>query len=214
MPGIGTKSVGGNLMTLLAMLRHGETQWSRERRIQGRTDIPLCDEGRASIRQSILPREVQGMRVVSSPLARCVETASLLGFEEAAREPRLVEMHWGEWEGRQLEDLRAALGEAMRANEDLGLDFTPPGGESPRQVLERVSGWLAETAATGEPTLAIAHRGVIRAVFCAASGWDMRGRPPLKLDWNAIHIFRLDAAGRPSLYRMNVPLAEASGVAS
>lgn len=154
------------------------------------------------------------MRVVSSPLARCVETASLLGLGQVAREPRLAEMHWGEWEGRRLEDLRSEFGEAMHANEALGLDFTPPGGESPRKVLERLNGWLAEIAALGQPTLAIAHRGVIRAIFCAASGWDMRGRPPLKLDWNALHIFNLDPAGRPSLARMNIPLAEASGPAT
>lgn len=201
-------------MTVLALLRHGETEWTHERRIQGRTDIPLSDAGRAKIRRSILPRGVEGMRAVSSPLARCVETAALLGLENVTREPRLAEMHWGEWEGRRLEELRTELGEAMRSNEELGLDFTPPGGESPRMVLDRVSGWLAETAAHGQPTLAIAHRGVIRAVFCAASGWDMRGRPPLKLDWNALHMFRLDPVGRPSLYRMNVPLAEASGVAT
>ena len=198
-------------MTFLAMLRHGETQWSRERRIQGRTDIPLCDAGRVNIRRSILPGEVKGMRVVSSPLARCVETAALLGFDQIALEPRLAEMHWGEWEGRRLDDLRSELGEAMRVNEALGLDFSPPGGESPRKVLERVSVWLAEAAACDQSTLAIAHRGVIRVVFCAASGWDMRGRPPLKLDWNALHIFRLDAAGRPSLFRMNVPLGQTGG---
>lgn len=151
------------------------------------------------------------MRAVSSPLVRCMETAVLLGLEEVASEPRLAEMHWGEWEGRCLEELRSELGEAMRVNEARGLDFTPPGGESPRNVLERVCGWLAETATLGQPTLAIAHRGVIRAIFCAASGWDMRGRPPLKLDWNALHIFRLDPAGHPSLYRMNVPIAEVSG---
>jgi broad specificity phosphatase PhoE len=195
-------------MTFLAMLRHGETDWSRERRIQGKTDIPLCEAGRAKIRRTSLPDECQGMRVVSSPLARCVETASLLGLKEVACDPRLVEMHWGEWEGHRLDELRSEFGDSMRANEARGLDFTPPGGESPRNVLERVSGWLAETAARGQPTLAIAHRGVIRAIFCAASGWDMRGRPPLKLDWNALHMFRLDPTGGPSLFRMNVPLVE------
>jgi probable phosphoglycerate mutase len=148
------------------------------------------------------------MRVVSSPLERCVETAALLGFREVACDHRLAEMHWGEWEGRRLEELRAEYAEGMRANEERGLDFTPPGGESPRRVLERVSGWLAETAVLGEPTLAIAHRGVIRAILCAASGWDMRGRPPLKLDWNAVHLFKLDPTGSPSLYRMNIPLAD------
>jgi len=198
-------------MTVLAMLRHGDTDWTRDRRIQGRTDIPLNDTGRAKIRSIKLPAEVRDMRVVSSPLARCMETASLLGLGEVACEERVTEMHWGEWEGRRLDDLRSELGEAMRANEARGLDFTPPGGESPRLVLERVGRWLAEIARLDQPTLAISHRGVIRAIFCAASGWDMRGRPPLKFDWSALHLFQLDPAGRPNLYRMNVPVVDVGG---
>lgn len=193
-------------MIYLAMLRHGETDWSLERRIQGRTDIPLCEAGRAKIRESSLPDECKGMNVVSSPLLRCMETATLLGLPDIDCEQRLVEMHWGDWEGRRIDDLRSEFGDEMTANEARGLDFTPLGGESPRNVLGRVSGWLAETAASGKSTLAISHRGVIRAIFCAASGWDMLGRPPVKLDWSALHIFRLDSFGVPSLFRMNVPL--------
>lgn len=200
-------------MTFLATLRHGDTDWSREGRIQGQTDIPLCEAGRAKVMNRSLPLQWDGMRIVSSPLVRCVETASLLGMHEIDCDHRLAEMQWGDWEGRRLEDLRSELGSAMRENEARGLDFTPPGGESPRTVLARVSGWLVEIAARGQPTLAIAHRGVIRAIFSAATGWDMRGRPPLKLDWDALHVFRLDAAGVPSVVQMNVPLVEA-GVAT
>ncbi len=194
---------------LLATLRHGDTDWSLEGRIQGRTDIPLSAMGRAQVADRRLPGECLGMHVVSSPLSRCVETASLLGLEEITIDARLAEMGWGEWEGRRLEELRIGLGESMRDNEARGMDFTPPGGESPRQVLDRVRGWLEEVAMRGEPTLAIAHRGVIRAIFAAAYGWDMRERPPLKLDWRAVHLFRLDTAGNPSPLRMNVPLVDA-----
>jgi broad specificity phosphatase PhoE len=154
-----------------------------------------------------IPVECRGMRVVSSPLLRCVETAACLGLAPIEREARIAEMHWGAWEGRRLEDLRAELGTAMGENEARGFDFTPPGGESPRRVLERVRGWLADVASDGRPTLAIAHRGVIRVIFAAASQWDMLGRPPVKLDWGAVHIFRLDSSGAPLALRMNVPLA-------
>ena len=82
----------------------------------------------------------------------------------------------------------------------------PPGGESPRQVLHRVRGWLSEVAASGVPTLAIAHRGVLRVVLAAATHWDMLGRPPVKLDWGAAQFFTLDEVGIPSLASMNVPL--------
>ena len=128
------------------------------------------------------------MQVVTSPLARCVETAALLGAPQALRDPRLEEMSWGAWEGRMLADLRAELGAAMADNEARGWDFRPPGGESPREVLSRVRSWLSELR---EPTLAVTHRGVIRAVFASACRWDMLGKPPVKLDWGALHLFRV-----------------------
>src|SRR5919201_6450575 len=152
-------------MVLLAVLRHGDTAWSAEGRIQGRTDIALSDAGRAALRALRLPPVCGEMRVVTSPLARCVETATLIGAPDAAREARLAEMSWGAWEGRVLADLRAELGEAMRENEARGWDFRPDGGESPREVAARARAWLAEVAAHGRPTLAVTHRGVIRAIF-------------------------------------------------
>ena len=187
-------------MIQLALLRHAETAWSAEGRIQGRSDPPLSEAGRAALGTVRMPDACRGMRVVTSPLARCVETAALLGAPDASREPRLAEMSWGKWEGRRLEDLRAELGATMRENEARGLDFRPDGGESPREVLARVREWLAELSG---PTLAITHRGVIRAVLAEATGWDMRGKPPAKLDWNAFHIFEV-LGGKPRVDRLNV----------
>ena len=186
-------------MTQLALLRHAETAWSAEGRIQGRTDVPL-----SGARKFFLSDELKLLRVVTSPLRRCVETAALLGAPDAEREPRIAEMRWGAWEGRRLAELRAALGEAMRENEARGWDFRPPGGESPREVLARVRPWLAEVAARGEPTLAVTHRGVIRAVLAHALEWDLRGKPPAKLDWAAAQVFRLAADGHPAVAALNV----------
>jgi probable phosphoglycerate mutase len=186
---------------MLALLRHGDTPWSTDGRIQGRSDVPLSDAGRAAVRALGLPPECRAMRIVSSPLSRCVETAAILGAAHAGREPRLVEMSWGAWEGRRLAELRAELGRAMGENEARGWDFRPERGESPREVLERVRSWLAEL---DEPTLAVTHRGVIRAVFASATGWDMLGKPPAKLDWNAVHLFRVGPGGTASVERLNV----------
>lgn len=174
---------------LLAMLRHGDTAWSVEGRIQGRSDPPLTDEAREQLRRFKLPNVCARMRVVTSPLKRCVETAALLGAPQADREPRLAEMSWGAWEGRRLADLRTELGAQMSANEARGWDFRPDGGESPREVLQRVRTWLA---ALTEPTLAVTHRGVIRAVYAHAAGWNLLGKPPARLAWDAVHVFRLE----------------------
>jgi broad specificity phosphatase PhoE len=187
-------------MTLIALLRHADTAWSAEGRIQGRSDQRLSDAGRAALAAVRLPDACRGMKVVTSPLARCVETASLLGFPRAVQEPLIAEMSWGKWEGRRLEDLRSELGAAMRENEARGLDFRPDGGESPREVTVRVSQWLRCVA---EPTLAVTHRGVIRAVLAAATGWDMLGKPPAKLDWSAFHLFQVEG-GNPKIERLNV----------
>jgi broad specificity phosphatase PhoE len=191
-------------MTLLAMLRHAETAWTQEGRIQGRSDVPLSPEGKAELLTRAFPAQWRAAKVVSSPLKRCLETGSLLGLTQIASDSRLAEMSWGQWEGGRLADLRSQLGEAMLANEARGLDFMPPGGESPRMVFERARSLLAEIAAAGNPTLAIAHRGVIRAIFAQASGWDMRGRAPTKLDWKCLHVFRLSQDGMPAVHRLNV----------
>ena len=188
-------------MTLVALLRHGDTAWSAEGRIQGRRDVPLSDAGRTALGRFRLPAHCREMRVVTSPLQRCTETAALLGAADAPRDARLMEMSWGAWEGSLLAELRAELGEAMRANEARGWDFRPADGESPREVLARVQGWLREC---DRATLAVTHRGVIRAVFAAATGWDLCGTPPAKLDWHAVQLFRLAANGAPSVEALNM----------
>lgn len=188
-------------MLLLAMLRHGETAWSAEGRIQGRADPPLTDEARAALRGFRIPPVCRDMRVVTSPLARCVETAALIGAPQAEREARIAEMSWGAWEGRRLEELRAELGAEMSENEARGWDFRPAGGESPREVLARVRSWLAGLTS---PTLAVTHRGVIRAVFAAATGWDLRGKPPVRLAWDAVHLFRLGKDAAPAIEQLNL----------
>jgi probable phosphoglycerate mutase len=192
-------------VTLLALIRHRPTAWNAAGRMQGRADPPLDrDEGgeRAEWR---LPLEFCGSRMLSSPLRRAVDTARLFG-EEPVLEPRLVEMDWGAWEGFTLAELRARLGPAMAAEEARGLDFRPPGGESPRDVQARLAPLFSELAKSGRPAAAVTHKGVIRTVLASATGWDMRGKPPARLVWDAAHLFRLDADGRPRVEQLNLPL--------
>jgi broad specificity phosphatase PhoE len=152
-----------------------------------------------------LPDGLDAYRALSSPLTRCRETAALLGLTPTT-EDRLIEMHWGAYEGHTLADLQTKHGFDMKANEARGLDFLPPGGESPRDVLTRVVPLLAELAADGRPTLAVTHRGVIRAVYAHAIGWDMTGEAPHGVDLYALQIFKLAADGTPSVDQLNVPL--------
>ncbi len=197
-------------MPLLALLRHGPTAWTAERRLQGRSDLPLSTAGRAAVSSWQLPSEVDGFAWVVSPLGRARETAALLGHGEAPVDSRLIEMGFGEWEGRRLADLSAELGPAMTEMEDRGLDFQAPGGESPRQVQQRLAPFLAETGASGVNRLAITHKAVIRALYALASGWSMLGRPPQRLAEFGLHLFAVASDGKLTLRRLNLSLAPAT----
>ncbi len=194
-------------MTRLALIRHAATAYNEERRMQGRRDVPLSPAGRAAASRWRIPSALAGADWLTSPLARARETARLLGAGDAAMEPRLTEMDWGRWEGRKIAELRAEQGAAMAENEALGLDFRPAGGESPREVQARIAPWLAEIATRDRPVCAVTHKGVIRAVFALASGWDMTSKPPARLDWSAAQLFTLAADGAPVVEKLNLPLA-------
>jgi broad specificity phosphatase PhoE len=197
---------------IIALLRHGMTAWNEQGRMQGRRDIPLSARGRAEVRTWRLPAPAAGFEPtalpwVSSPLQRAVETAQILSGTPPLCEPALIEMDWGEWEGFDLHELRRRYGEAFARNEAAGLDFRAPGGESPRDVQGRVVRWLAATAEGRESLFAVTHKGVLRAVLAAATGWDMTGKAPQRLRHGALHLFAVESGGRISIRECNVPLA-------
>ena len=118
----------------------------------------------------------------------------------------LREMSFGVWEGRTLADLRADGGESFAAAEAAGLDFQPPGGESPRAAMTRLAGWASSLR---EPVVAVSHKAAIRALLALATGWDMLGRPPHKLDWRSVHFFVVSGDGKVAIDRLNVPFESA-----
>ena len=73
-------------------------------------------------------------------------------------------------------------------------------------MQDRLKPWLAALAQAGRPTIAVTHKGVIRAALALATGWDMTARPPAKLDWSCAHLFTLEPKGRLSVARLNVAL--------
>lgn len=193
-------------MTRLWVLRHGRTAWNAQRRLQGRTDVPLDEVGRRDIGARRLPADVARLPAISSPLIRARETAQALCSSPLIIEPALTEMDWGQWEGKTVAELRASMGEAMRANEDRGLDFRPEGGESPREVQLRLHPWLRATAVAGGERFVVTHKGVIRAMLALAHGWNMRGRAPVRLDFACLQGFDLNADGDMRLAVVNRPL--------
>ena len=192
-------------MTPFAVLRHAPTAWNESGRLQGRSDPSLSQRGRAAANHWSLPDTVAGFHWLASPLHRALETAECLSLNPTV-EPALIEMGWGEWEGHTLAELRAADPVGMAESEARGLDFNPPGGESPRLVQARLRPLLVRLAGEGVPTGAVTHKGVLRALLALATGWDMVGDPPVKLRPAMLHLFELASDGTPRLVQANVAL--------
>lgn len=197
-------------MTRILFLRHGPTDWNAEGRVQGQTDVPLSDVGRKSVQSWRLPPFAADWEWYASPLRRAVETATLLGADPARLylDDRLKEIDWGDWEGAILKKLRAEQGEAMRRIEARGLDMAPPNGESPRQLAERLAGWLAEVAAHGRDIRAVCHAGVLRGAYTLATGWDMRRAAPLERGHAWAHLYSLGPNGALTPETLNIRLAD------
>ena len=153
-------------------MRHGNTQWNLENRIQGHTDVPLCELGRNRVRALATKlTDVSFSAVYSSDLSRTVETAHILVNCSGASiqsEPDLREFSYGEWEGLTLEEVQAqdSSGFAQRFNQ-ADVDFAAPGGESAIQLLRRVRRFYERASAKHGPddnVLVTAHGGPIRAL--------------------------------------------------
>ena len=139
-------------------------------------------------------------------MQRCRDTARHLAGRSVPTDDLLKEMFWGDWQGETLPGLRQRLGEEMTRREALGWDFRPPNGESPRDVAVRLKAFLSKVAEREQPTVAVTHRGVIRAAFALATGWDFLGKPPFKMKREAVQLFWLSADGSLEVRAANVPL--------
>ncbi len=193
-------------MTPLALIRHGPTDWNELKRIQGHADRNLSVAGREKVSGWAVPAEFETYDWHASPLTRARDTAQLLGLE-VTTETAIIEMDWGEWEGRTLDELRERYGkDEVSRRTSLGLDLRPHGGESPREVRARVGEWAKGVAGRGRPTGAVAHQGVIRALMSLATGWNMIAKPPVKLDWASLHLFMVADDGKVEISRLNISL--------
>jgi probable phosphoglycerate mutase len=150
------------------LVRHGQSTYNAQARLQGHADPPLSDDGRAEAvgLRAALPRFEQ---VVTSDLVRASETASLLGYPEARRDPRWREIALGEWQGRPLADFEDETAYAWR-----GGALTPGGGESWPEFVRRVGGAVDELVAAGGTWLVVCHGGAVRAALSHVTGADAR----------------------------------------
>ncbi len=189
-------------MTELYLVRHGETEWNAARRIQGRTDIPLNDTGRAQARQTaeLLARRSWDA-VYASPLSRAHETASIiasrLGIDEVTDVDALVERDYGDAEGMGFEQVEALYPEGVRA----------PGQETREEVAGRVVPALLELAARhpGARLVVVSHGGAIRSVLQTVEPGTQHPR----ITNASVHSFRVED-GELQLIAFDDPIEDES----
>jgi probable phosphoglycerate mutase len=188
----------------LLVLRHGPTDWNFQGLLQGRNNTELSRYGCEVVRAWRLPSGAETLKWFVSPLQRAQQTAEILNIIPEV-EQNLIEASWGKWEGAAWRALRQE-GHLTQEMEAQGLDLRPPGGESPRDVQRRLRPWLNKLAEAGGNYGAVTHKGVIRALYALATGWDMRGDPPHKLRDPCCHTFELSGDGQVSVAALNTPL--------
>lgn len=178
-------------MTLLLFVRHGETDWTTERRLQGATDIDLNGTGlRDAARLRATVEAWHPVSAVVSPLSRARSTLAALSDLEPVVDERLAEASLGEWEGCVPAELGADY-TRWRAGE-----LVPPRGETLEVLRARVADAAHAAAALDGPVLVVTHGGVIRAALAHFVG--------LTAD-------RLEPVAAPSLTVLDVPPAAGAG---
>ena len=153
------------------LVRHGQTQWNKEGKYTGQSDIPLNQTGieqAEAASADILKLEPD--LIFSSDLQRAIQTAHLIRADQPSipliTDKRLREIHQGEWEGLQETEIKKRFEEQFKIRKENPLETAPPGGETIGEVYDRVRDFLREMQKKhdGKTILIVAH-GVVLAII-------------------------------------------------
>lgn len=189
----------------LYFIRHGETDWNREQRYQGQTDIPINDRGREQAQRNglvlrdLVDADLDAIDFVASPLSRATETMQIvrrgLGLDEEPfrRDQRLIESNFGHWEGQLWTELPRIDPIGFDARRADTWNWTPRGGENYTMVEERVRAWVASLDRT---TVAVSHGNISRSLRGVLLNLDKTAVPKLEVPQDKI--LRLQSIGTGS----------------
>ena len=166
--------------TRIIAIRHGETAWNTDTRIQGHTDIPLNDTGHwqaARLAEALADEPISA--IYASDLSRAWETARYVGRAlgvEVVADQGLRERGFGSFEGRTFADIEKETPEQAQLWRKRDPVFAPPGGESLVTLRERVVSTAARLAARhpGELIALVGHGGVMDVMYRAATRLDIQ----------------------------------------
>jgi probable phosphoglycerate mutase len=183
------------------LIRHGETEWSRDGKHTGVTDVLLTEQGRkiARLLQPVLAQE-NFVVVLSSPLQRARETCELAGLGKAAAiEPNLMEWNYGEYEGLTTKQIQSA-----RPGWSV-FHHGCPGGETPEQVAGRADRVLAKVRAADGNVALFAHGHILRVLAARWINLPASSGEHLLLDTATLNVLSY-YYGTPALKMWNAPI--------
>jgi broad specificity phosphatase PhoE len=186
----------------IVLARHGETEWSRDRRHTGRTDIPLTDNGRrqAAVLRGALD-ERSFARVLSSPLSRALDTSREAGLGDRAElTDDLFEWDYGEYEGITTAEIRE-----RRPGWNLWRDGCP-GGETAADVGRRVDRVIGSLDGLDGDAAVFAHGHVLRVLTARWLGLGPENGALFKLDTGTLSVLGYERETR-AITRWNVPVS-------
>lgn len=168
------------------IVRHGETEWNAQGRIQGHSDIPLSDNGRAQAQ--CVARRLSGIPfsvAYASDLSRTHETAQIILGDTATdlhTTPQLREYSKGVFEGLTVDEYARQYPDQYQASLQNDLDFAPTGGETIRETSIRMARFVDETLQNhqDETTLVVGHGGSLRSLIVALLAL------PLEANWKFV----------------------------
>lgn len=183
-------------MVELILVRHGETEWNKEFRYQGSSDIPLSEKG---INQACLVGEQlrckRVSRIISSDLQRAVKTAEFIARYHSLHVEEMEEfreLDFGRWEGLTYEEVRQRYPDDLIKWEQCPYNFHPTGGESLAEVYKRVIRgfeYICASAVSEERIVIVTHAGPIRIIL----GWVLgitHYPKNINIDYGSISIIR------------------------
>jgi broad specificity phosphatase PhoE len=188
-------------MPTIYYIRHGETQWNADGRLQGQQDIPLNDLGRkqaagaGGILAGLFARDGRSetsLAFIASPLGRARSTMELvrgslkLPPTDYAIDDRLREIGYGDWEGSTLAQMQASDPTVFAARQADKWTVSPPGGESYAQVQARMRDWYDQLRAD---TVAVAHGGTARALMVSLGFETPDSAADLTIEQGAVYVF-------------------------
>ncbi len=162
----------------LIIIRHGETTWNHQHKIQGRADIPLSALGKKQAK--LLGERFSKTKIdaiYSSKLQRSINTAkAVANYHSSTKtiaDKSLNEMDWGKWEGLNFQEIEKKFPKEFAARQKDKYNVAPPKGESPAMLKKRITPFLKKLLSKhkGQTVLIVGHAGMNRVIVGTILGW-------------------------------------------